>query len=92
MVVTVIKTSFERLKPRVKNYKSFENKLFWEELLFELPNSTLEVYADGFEEFIEICQKILNYHALAKQKFVWGNNLLFMNKTSLKAIMHRTRF
>ena len=58
----------------------------------ELPNSTLEVYADGFEEFIEIRQKILNYHALAKQKFVWGNNLLFMNKTSLKAIMHRTRF
>ena len=39
MVVTVMKTSFERLKPRVINYrdyKSFENKLFQEELLFEI--------------------------------------------------------
>ena len=35
IVVTVTKTSFERLKPRVLNYrdyKSFENKLFREEL------------------------------------------------------------
>ena len=59
MVVTVMKTSFERLKPRVINYrdyKSFENKLFREELLLELSNSTLEENADRFEEFIEICQ------------------------------------
>ena len=51
---------FERLKPRVVNhrdYKSFENKLFREELLFEVSNSTLEENADGLEEFIDICQK-----------------------------------
>ena len=39
MVVTAMKTSFERLKSRVINYrdyKSFENKLFWEDLLYEL--------------------------------------------------------
>ena len=38
MVVTVMKTSFERLEPRVINYgdyKSFENKLFRQELLVE---------------------------------------------------------
>ena len=68
-----MKTSFENLKPRVINYrdyKSFENKLFREELLFELSNSALEEDTDGFEEFIEICQKILNHHASTKQKFV----------------------
>ena len=60
-VVTVIKTSFERLKPSVidyGDYKSFEKKLFREELLFELSNSTLEESADGLEEFIGICQKL----------------------------------
>ena len=53
MVVTVMKTFFEKLKPRVINYrdyKSFKNKLFQEELLFELSNSTLEENADGLEE------------------------------------------
>ena len=62
MVVTVMKTSFERLKPRAINYrdyKSFKNKLSREELLFELSNSTLEENADGFKEFSKICQKKL---------------------------------
>ena len=76
MVVTAMKTSFERLKPRAvnyKDYKSFEN-------------------AVGFQEFIEICQKSPNYHTDTKQKFIRGNHLPFMNKTLSKAIMHRTRF
>ena len=55
-----------------RDYKSFENKLFREELVFELSNSTLEENANGFEEFIEICQKTLNHRAPAKQKFVRG--------------------
>ena len=60
MVVTVIKTSFERLKSRVKNYrdyKYFENKLFREELLYKLLNATFEENAIGFDKFTEICQK-----------------------------------
>ena len=95
MVVTVMKTSFERLKPKVINYrdyKSFENKLFREELLSELSNSTLEENANGLEEFTEMCQKTLNHHAPAKQKFVRGNHLPFINKTLSKAIMHRNKF
>ena len=95
MVVSAMKTSFERLKPRVINYrdhKSFENKLFREELLFELSTSTSEENADDLEEFIKICQKTLNHHAPAKQKFARGNHLPFMNKTLSKVIMHRTRF
>ena len=72
--------------------KSLENKLLREELLYELSNAALEENADGFEEFIELCHKTPNHHAPAKQKFVRGSHLLFMNKTLLKAIMHRTRF
>ena len=51
-VLLVLKTSFERLKPSVINYrdyKSFENKLLREELSFELSNLTLEENADGLE-------------------------------------------
>ena len=59
MVVTVIKTSFERLKTRVINYR---DKLFRAGLLFELSNSFLEENEDCLEEFIEICQKTLNHH------------------------------
>ena len=84
MVVTIMKTFFERLKPRIISYRdhrSFENKSFREKLLFELSNSTLEENADGSEEFIEIRQKTVNRHAPAKQKFIRGNHLPFMNKT-----------
>ena len=90
-----MKTSFERLKPSVINYrdyKSFENKFSWEELLYELSNLTLEENANGFEKFNEICQKTLNHQAPTKQKSVQGNHLPFMNKALSKVIMHRTRF
>ena len=39
-----------------------------------------------------MCQKTLDHHVPAKQKFVRGNHLPFMNKTLSKAVMHRTRF
>ena len=58
MVETVIKKSFQKLKPRATNhrdYKSFENKLFWEESLYELLNATLKENAIGFEEFTKVC-------------------------------------
>ena len=52
-----MKTSFKRLKARVVNYgddQFFENKLFREELLYELSSAALEENADSFEEFIQI--------------------------------------
>ena len=94
MVVTVMKTSFERLKQRVLNYrdyKSLENQLLPQFSLI-LSHATLEETADGFQEFIKICQKTLNHHAPTKHKFVRGNHFPFINKTLSKAIMHRTMF
>ena len=75
MVVTVTKTSFERLKPRVINYRdynSFKNKLFWEDLSNELSKATLEENVDGFQELIETCQKNLDHHAPTKQTLALG--------------------
>ena len=45
MVVTEAMISFKSLKPRVKNYrdyKSFKNKIFREELLYELSNAAFD--------------------------------------------------
>ena len=39
---------------KLRYYKSFEKKLFREEL-HELSNATLEENTDGFQEFIKIC-------------------------------------
>ena len=54
---------------------------------------TLEENADGFQEFLEICQKTLNHHAPTKQMFVQDSHLPFINKTLSEEItMHMTRF
>ena len=61
MVVTVMKTSFEWLKPRVINYrdyKSFEKKLFRGELLFELSNSTLEEMQMVLKSLLQYVKKL----------------------------------
>ena len=74
MVVTVMKTSFYvRLNPRVINYrdyKSFGNKTFREELLHELSNTAFGENASDFEKFIDMRQKNLNLHASTKQMYV----------------------
>ena len=55
-----------------RDYKSFENQLLPQFSLI-LSHATLEENADGFQEFIETCQKTLNHHAPTKHKFVRGN-------------------
>ena len=50
-------TSFHRSKPRSTNhrdYKPFKNKLFWEELFYELLEASLEENTTGFKESIKI--------------------------------------
>ena len=46
-----MKISFDSLKPRVLNYrgyKPFENKSFWEELLYEVSYATYETTVSHF--------------------------------------------
>lgn len=49
------------------DYESFENKIFWEELFYELSIATFKENSNGFKEFIDICQKTLNHHAIHEQ-------------------------
>ena len=93
MTVTVMKMHFQKLQPRVINYrdyKHFQNENFREDLLFG--TVSIKNNYDGFTSFIETCTETVNQHAPCKQKRVRGNHLPFMNKMLSKEIMTRTRF
>ena len=49
--------------------------MFREEFLSELLNVNID--ENGSPNFVNTCKKILNYHALCKQKNAQGNHLSF---------------
>ena len=65
--------------------------MFREELLSELLNVNIDENEEGFSNFLDICKKILNYHAPCKQKHTRGNHLPFIKKTLSKEIIKTIR-
>ena len=58
MVVTIIKTSFRKLKPKIINhrkYKNFSNDIFRDSLLEELSQVRINNDDEGFNNFLRIC-------------------------------------
>ena len=95
MILTVTKMTFQKLKPRVINYrdyKHFNNERFRDDLLSEISNSYLEFDNNSFDEFFNMCRSTLDQHAPRKQKYARGNHMPFMNKTLSKEIVKRTKF
>ena len=94
MAVTVTKMTFQKLKPRIINYrdyKFFYNVRHRNDLLQEISNSYLEFNGNGFSGFFDICRTTLDQHAPRKKKFTRGNHMPFINKTLSKEIMKRTK-
>ena len=94
MIVTVMKTSYQKIEPRVvnyRNYKSFSNKGFRESLLENLKGKLLENSDKSFTNFINTCNTMLDKQLPKKKKYVRGNQSPFMNKTLSKEIMFRTK-
>ena len=94
MILTVTKMTFQKLKPRVINYrdyKHFNNERFRDDLLSEISNSYLEFDNNSFDEFFKMCRSTLDQHAPRKQKYARGNHMPFMNNTLSKLIMKRTK-
>ena len=63
MMVTVMKTTFEKLKPNIKHYRDyrkFSNEKFRENLISRLSTENLRVDCNGMEKFLQICIKTLN--------------------------------
>ena len=93
MTLTIMKTSFHRLQPRITNYgdyRHFQNDVSREELLSERLNVNIGENEGGFSIFLDICKKYLNYHTPRKQQYARGTYLPFINKTLSKETMKRT--
>ena len=96
MTVTVMKATFEKLQPRVVNYrdyKYFENCRFRADLLSELSKANTEENEEGLSDFLILstCKRILDLHAPRKQKYARGNHMPFIKRALSKEIMTRTR-
>ena len=92
MIVTVMKTSFQRLPPKIRNYSdysNYDNNMFRIPLFNEL--SKLNIEAIDLTKFITVCIDTLNNHTPSKEKYIRGNHLPFPNKELSKEIMYRTR-
>ena len=84
MTVTVMKTTYERLKPRIVNYrdyKNFCNDTFWQVLLEKLSTENINTNWSGFEKPLQICIDTSNIFAPCKKKYSRGNNMPFVNKS-----------
>ena len=94
MTVTVLKTTFEKLKPNIihcRDYRKFSNDKFRENLISRLSIENIRVDCNGMEKFLQICIKTLDELAPQKKKYSRGNNMPFINKTIKKAFMKRSR-
>ena len=94
MTVTVMKTTYEKLKPRIVNYrdyKNFCNDTFWQVLLGKLSTENINTNWSGFEKPLQICIDTSNIFAPCKKKYSRGNNMPFVNKSLKKAHMKRSR-
>ena len=71
MTLTVMKTFFEKLQPRVVNYrdyKYFENEKFMTDLFSDLGKANIEEKENGLNNLLNACKRILDIHAPRKQK------------------------
>ena len=61
MTITIMKASFQRLQPRIINYRDyrrFQNDLFRAELLSELLKVIIRENEKGFSNFLDIVRKM----------------------------------
>ena len=89
MVLTVMKSTFPKAKPKViqyRDYKNFISQNFRMEIKVRLQNEVVATYSKFEEVFLEV----LNKHAPLKNKIVRANEKPYMTKSLRKAIMRRS--
>ena len=72
MAVTVMKTTFEELKPNIlhyRDYREFSNDKFRENLISRLSTENIRVDCNGMEKFLQIYIKTLDEVAPQKKKY-----------------------
>ena len=72
MTVTVMKTTFEKLEPRVsyfRNWNEFCNEKFRTQLLTKLPLENFSNSSNDINKFLEICVSTLDIFAPCKKQY-----------------------
>ena len=93
MAVSVLKTHFRKLLPKVvtyRDFKKFENERFMDSLKLTLNSQDVD-YTENPQLFFELCRDELELHVPRKKKYFRGNNKPFMTKALSKSIMERMR-
>ena len=88
MIITVLKSSFIKLKARetyYRDYKNFSSNSFREDLTLSSDRIN-----KGFNSFEDTFMKTLNRYAPMKKTFVRANEVPYMTKALRKAIMKRS--
>ena len=92
LVLSVIKTTFPKAKPKTnfyRDFKHFEENIFKDDLKRCLyANTDTSV---NFSKFQEVFLNVLAIHAPIKQKYIRVNEVPYMTKNLRKAIMTRSR-
>ena len=94
MTLTVMKTTFEKLKPRIcyfRKWNEFCNEKFRTQVLTKLSMENINNSSSGINKFLEICVNTLDIFAPRKKKYLRGNNMPFMNKNLVNAHKKQTR-
>ena len=89
MIITVLKTTFPKAKPRIVPYRDFSKynvDNFTGELKINLESKGLKNY----ESFENIFLGVLNSHAPSKKKVIRANQKPYITKEMRKAIMLRS--
>ena len=92
-MVTIMKTSFCKLKPKTTNYrkyKNFSSYIFRDSVLEELSQVRINNDDEGFNNFLRTCRNTLDMFAPRKKRYIRGRNTPFMNKTLSNEIMKRS--
>ena len=79
IIVSVMKTTFQKLKPRIvqyRHYTQFSNDNFRKKLLENLSLENINTNSNGFEKFLQICINPLDQIA-PRKKYIRGNNMPF---------------
>ena len=80
MAVSIMKTTFQKLKPKIVNYRDysgFSNDDFKKNLLHNLSLEIINTNSNGLEKFLQICIKTLDKMAPIKKKYVRSDNMPF---------------
>ena len=92
LVLSVIKTTFPKAKPKqifYRDFKNFEETIFKDDLKRCLHANTDTCV--NFSKFQEVFLDVLAIHAPIKQKYIRANEVPYMTKALRKAIMTRSR-